>query len=140
MCKKFTCPEENELGARGVACRESVQVRKRVLIRGRGELGETKVDHRGNCPAFRINNASVLLNLDIDMTGYREALRFDGADPAGALVHKCIVRCEHMVTHEMTHYLGLLTSLMSPYGEEVRMITKESCRIAAPTSTTPIPV
>ena len=64
-----------------------------MLIRGRGALGETRVDHRGNCPAFRISNASVLLNLDIDFSGYREALRFEGSDPAGALVHDCIIRC-----------------------------------------------
>ncbi len=82
-----------------------MQVRKRVLMRGRGELGETKVDHRGNCPAFRMSNASVLLNLDIDMTGYREALRFDGTDPAGALVHECIIRCERMPTYEKNQAL-----------------------------------
>jgi len=74
-------------------CRDSVQVKKRVLIRGRGNLGETKVDHRGNSPAFRLSSSSVLLNLDLDMTGYREALKFEGSDPSGALVHDCIVRC-----------------------------------------------
>lgn len=67
-------------------------MKKRVLIRGTGALGETRVDHRGNAPAFRIANASVLLNLDIDMTGYTEALKFEGTDPAGALVHECIIR------------------------------------------------
>jgi len=75
------------------ACRDSVQVKKRVLIRGRGGLGETKVDHRGNSPAFRLSSSSVLLNLDLDMTGYREALKFEGSDPSGALMHDCIVRC-----------------------------------------------
>ena len=76
----------------GMEYRESVQVRKRVLIRGRGALGETRMDHRGNCPAFRLSNSSVLLNLDIDFSGYREALRFEGSDPSGALVHDCIIR------------------------------------------------
>ena len=76
-----------------MTCRESVNVRKRVLIRGRGSLGETRVDHRGNSPAFRLSNASVLLNLDIDFSGYREALRFEGSDPSGALIHDCIIKC-----------------------------------------------
>ena len=72
------------------ACRESIQVKKRVLIRGSGALGEAKLDFRGNSPAFRFRSSNVLLNLDIDFSGFREAVRFE--EQTGALMHRCIIK------------------------------------------------
>ena len=72
------------------ACRESIQVKKRVLIRGSGALGEASLDFRGNSPAFRFRSNSVLLNLEIDFSGFREAVRFE--EQTGALMHRCIIK------------------------------------------------
>ncbi|CAK0782952.1 hypothetical protein CVIRNUC_006147 [Coccomyxa viridis] len=70
---------------------ESIQVKKRVLIRGSGALGEASLDFRGNSPAFRFRSNSVLINLEIDFSGFREAVRFE--EQTGALMHRCIIKC-----------------------------------------------
>lgn len=44
----------------GLGCRETVHVSKRVLIRGEGMLGETRIDHRANCPALRIGRTCIV--------------------------------------------------------------------------------
>lgn len=40
--------------------RETVHVSKRVLIRGEGTLGETRIDQRANCPALRIGRTCLV--------------------------------------------------------------------------------
>ena len=56
----------------------TVDVTKRVLIRGEGRLHpnpETTVDARGNCPYLRITRTCVVQYLDLDFTGFCEAIR-----------------------------------------------------------------
>ena len=55
-----------------------MHVSKRVLIQGEGELGEARYDMRGNCPALRLSRACFVRRLDVDMTGFREALKVEG--------------------------------------------------------------
>ncbi|EIE22744.1 hypothetical protein COCSUDRAFT_16318 [Coccomyxa subellipsoidea C-169] len=72
---------------------ETVHVSKRVLIRGEGSLGETRIDHRANCPTLRISRSCVIQDLDIDMTGFREALKVEGAASVQPVCQNCIIRC-----------------------------------------------
>ncbi|BDA45677.1 probable UPF0225 protein Spro_2712 at N-terminal half [Coccomyxa sp. Obi] len=72
---------------------ETVHVSKRVLIRGEGTLGETRIDHRANCPALRIGRVCVVQGLDIDMTGFREAVKIEGPASVRPAIQNCIIRC-----------------------------------------------
>ncbi|KAK9852134.1 hypothetical protein WJX84_002432 [Apatococcus fuscideae] len=72
---------------------EAVNVGKRLLIEGSGQLGETKLDQRANSPTFRITRTCVIRNIDIDMTGFREAIFISGSGSVQPLVQHCIVRC-----------------------------------------------
>ena len=65
-------------------------MKKRVRIRGSAALGEARLDFRGNSPAFRFRSSSVLLNLDVDFSGFREAVRFE--QQTGALMHRFIIK------------------------------------------------
>ena len=73
--------------------RQSVDVDKRILIHGEGRLGEASLDQRANSPAFRLRRAAVLRNVDVDMTGFREAVLVEGAAALRPLIDGCIVRC-----------------------------------------------
>ena len=73
---------------------QSVNINKRVLIEGQGELGETVIDQRANCPTFRITRGGVVIrNLDIDHTGFREALLIEGKSSVTPLIENCILKC-----------------------------------------------
>ena len=65
---------------------------KRVLIRGEGMLGEARLDHRANCPALRIGRTCVVQGLDIDMTGFREAVKIEGPASVRPAIQNCIIR------------------------------------------------
>ena len=65
---------------------------KRLLIEGAGQLGETKIDQRANSPTFRISRTCVIRNIDIDMTGFREAIFISGPASVQPLIQHCIVR------------------------------------------------
>ena len=66
---------------------------RRVLIQAQGRLGDTRYDMRGNSPALRLGACCVVRGLDVDMTGFREALKIEGAQTARPLVLDCIIRC-----------------------------------------------
>lgn len=65
---------------------------KRLLIKGEGALGEARIDHRSNAPAFRISRSCVLHGIDIDMTGFREAVKVEGTSQVQPLIQNCIIR------------------------------------------------
>lgn len=67
---------------------------KRVLLRGEGSLGETKIDQRANSPAFRIRRTCVIDRLDLDMTGFRECVCTEGTRTTKALILGCRIRQE----------------------------------------------
>jgi tetratricopeptide (TPR) repeat protein len=75
---------------------ESVIVNKRVLIEGEGSLGESVIDQRANVPMFRITHGgggAVLRNIDLDQTGFREAVLVTGKAQVAPLIDGCIVKC-----------------------------------------------
>ena len=79
---------------RGVfAPRESLVVSKRVVLQGEGHLGAIRIDQRTNSAGLRLTRSCLLMNLDIDMTGFREAVRVEGSAGVQPLLLSCIVRC-----------------------------------------------
>ncbi|GMH45473.1 hypothetical protein BSKO_13430 [Bryopsis sp. KO-2023] len=72
---------------------KAVNVDKRVLIRGIGRLGCTKIDQRANSPTFRITASATILNIDLDMTGFRECILVDGDSTCQPIIHNCILKC-----------------------------------------------
>lgn len=73
---------------------ETVKITKRILIEGEGQLGETVVDQRANVPTFKIERGGVVIrNLDIDHTGFREAILIDGTDNVNPLIEGCDIKC-----------------------------------------------
>ncbi|WZN60423.1 Beta_helix domain-containing protein [Chloropicon roscoffensis] len=70
----------------------TIFVDKRVLIRSEGTLEETTIDHRGNSPIFRLTRTCVLQNVDVDMTGFREALFVYGGPEVSPIVEHCRFR------------------------------------------------
>ena len=70
-----------------------MDVDKRILIHGQGQLGQASLDQRANSPAFRIRRAAVLRNIDVDMTGFREAVLVEGSTALRPLIDGCIIRC-----------------------------------------------
>jgi len=85
-------------------------VTKRLLIRGDGALGETRIDQRANCPAFRVGRSCAIQNLDIDMTGFREALKVEGSQDVQPLIHQCIIRYRQ-VPLDLVHIVLLTHTL-----------------------------
>ncbi|KAA6428841.1 MAG: hypothetical protein FRX49_01716 [Trebouxia sp. A1-2] len=73
---------------------ETINIAKRILIRGCGSLGETTIDQRANCPTFRITRSAVIMNLMIDMTGFREAVLVTGTHKVGPVIRNCTIRCQ----------------------------------------------
>ena len=74
------------------APRESLVVGKRVLIEGEGLLGEARLDQRANSPGMRLRRSCWLRNLDLDMTGFREAVCIEGGPSVQPLLSSCILR------------------------------------------------
>ncbi|DBA69639.1 TPA: hypothetical protein ACH3X2_012700 [Trebouxia sp. C0005] len=72
---------------------ETINIAKRILIRGCGSLGETTIDQRANCPTFRITRSAVIMNLMIDMTGFREAVLVTGTHKVGPVIRNCTISC-----------------------------------------------
>lgn len=90
------CTDVSNTYGRASVCthlREAVDVDMRVLIHGQGALGEARIDQRANAPAFRLRRAAVLRNVDIDMTGFREALLVEGGPGVKPFVQRCVIRC-----------------------------------------------
>lgn len=61
---------------------EAVHVNKRLLIYGEGRLGETVIDQRANAPTFTVSRPCVIRNIKIELTGFRECLRFQRSPSA----------------------------------------------------------
>ena len=81
---------------------EAVVINKRLLIYGEGRLGETVIDQRANAPTFTVTRPCVIRNLKIELTGFRECLRFQsdaaltmpnaaGCASPSAIVDGCVV-------------------------------------------------
>ena len=68
-------------------------VTKRLLIRGAGGMGDARLDQRANSPALRLERACVVAGLDIDMTGFKEAVHIAGGAAVAPLIQRCILRC-----------------------------------------------
>ena len=73
----------------GAAC----EIRKRVLIRGEGAFREAVIDARNNSPIFRIHRPCVIQNLDIDFTGFSEAVRVEGKPSNNPLIEHAWIAC-----------------------------------------------
>jgi hypothetical protein len=71
----------------------TVEVDKRVLIRGEGRLGDTTVEQRSNSPLMRLSAPAVLQNLVLDLCGFRECLLVEGDARVTPLLEGCTVRC-----------------------------------------------
>ena len=80
---------------RGVhnGCGAVCDVDKRVVIRGEGDFREAVVDARNNSPIFRIQRPCVLMNLDIDFTGFSEAIRVEGKLTCDPLIEHAQIVC-----------------------------------------------
>lgn len=73
---------------------ETISIKKRILIEGEGQLGETVIDQRANTPTFKIERGGVLIrNLEIDHTGFREAVLIDGNEHVNPLIEHCDIKC-----------------------------------------------
>lgn len=73
---------------------ECVTINKRVIIHGEGSLGATVIDQRANVPTFRfVRGGAVVRNLDLDQTGFREAVLVDGPATVAPLIEQCIIKC-----------------------------------------------
>ncbi|PRW57622.1 tetratricopeptide repeat 1 [Chlorella sorokiniana] len=73
---------------------QCITLDKRLLIEGEGALGEASIDQRANVPTFRIQRGGVVLrNLDLDHTGFREALLVDGPTTVTPLIQSCNIKC-----------------------------------------------
>ena len=67
-------------------------VTKRLLIRGAGGMGDARLDQRANSPALRLERACTIEGLDIDMTGFKEAVHVAGGAAVAPLIQRCILR------------------------------------------------
>lgn len=66
---------------------------KRVLIFGEGALGQTVIDQRANSPTFRITRGGVVIrNIDVDMSGFCEAVMVVGGPAVQPLIEDCIIK------------------------------------------------
>ena len=68
-------------------------VDKRILIRGEGALKEATVDCRSNVPLFRVTRPCVIQNVDIDFTGFSQAIHVEGGENVDALIENCRIKC-----------------------------------------------
>ena len=71
---------------------EVVEVNKRVIIRGEGALRDAIVDCRNNSPLLRIKRSCVVQNLEIDFTGFSEAVRVLGDERVKPLIENCVIK------------------------------------------------
>lgn len=74
-------------------CGQVVDVDKRVIIRGEGAFREATIDARNNSPIFRITRPCVIQNVDIDFTGFSEAVRVVGDARVKPFIENCRVKC-----------------------------------------------
>ena len=81
---------------------------KRILVHGEGGLGDATFDQRANSPAFRIRRAAVLRNVDVDMTGFREAVLVEGPASLRPLIDACTVRCPACTSQDLTSSKGMV--------------------------------
>ncbi|KAL3162418.1 hypothetical protein ABBQ32_010088 [Trebouxia sp. C0010 RCD-2024] len=72
---------------------EAINITKRILLRGSGQLGDSKIDQRANSPTFRISRGAVIMNIEVDMTGFREAVLITGTDRVSPVLQKCSISC-----------------------------------------------
>ncbi|KAK3238945.1 hypothetical protein CYMTET_51090 [Cymbomonas tetramitiformis] len=72
---------------------QSVDVDKRVIIRGEGRLREASLDQRANSPSFRITRTCVIQNIELDMSGFREGVLVTGPSTVKPLIEHCTIRC-----------------------------------------------
>ena len=83
-------------------------VDKRILIEGEGLLGEARLDQRANSPGLRLRRSCWLRNLDLDMTGFREAVRIEGGPAVQPLLSSCILRYLLLAWHQRANTDGAL--------------------------------
>ena len=110
--------------------RESLVVDKRVVLQGEGGLGEAKIDQRTNSPGLRLGRSCLLMNLDVDMTGFREAARVEGPASVQPLLLSCILRCSCTSAAPMQ-----CSALSCPHCPCVRHC--QACRPHAPSCAVP---
>ena len=67
-------------------------VDKRILVRGEGALRDATVDCRNNAPTFRVERSCVLQNLDLDHTGFCEAVLIAGDRRVRPLIERCGIK------------------------------------------------
>ena len=88
-------------------CRETINITKRILLRGSGGLGDTKLDQRANCPTFRLGRSAVIMHVEVDMTGFREAILITGTDRVCPVLQDCSIRyllAVYWLKHNMPMY------------------------------------
>jgi parallel beta-helix repeat protein len=71
----------------------AVDVNKRVLIRGEGQLGDTVLEQRANAPLFRLLAPAVVQNLVLDLCGFRECISCEGSARCTPLLESCTIKC-----------------------------------------------
>jgi parallel beta-helix repeat protein len=72
----------------------TVDVTKRVWIKGEGCLKEATIDMRANSPTFRITRSSVVSNVDFDFSGFAESLRVsqvEKGNPTNKNAFECLI-------------------------------------------------
>lgn len=74
-------------------CGQVADVDKRVIIRGEGAFREATLDARNNSPIFRITRPCVIQNVDVDFTGFSEAIRIVGDERVKPFIENCRVKC-----------------------------------------------
>jgi len=74
-------------------CGQVADVDKRVIIRGEGAFREATLDARNNSPIFRITRPCVIQNVDVDFTGFSEAIRIVGDERVNPFIENCRVKC-----------------------------------------------
>ena len=74
-------------------CGQVADVDKRVIIRGEGAFREATLDARNNSPIFRITRPCVIQNVDVDFTGFSEAIRIVGDERVNPFVENCRIKC-----------------------------------------------
>lgn len=111
---------------------DTLTINKRILIQGQGSLGETVIDQRANNPTFRLTRTgAVLHNLDIDHTGFREALLIEGSGGSspGPLVDGCRVQCSG---DDVIHVAGQANALLRGCiitGKKAGLRAFEECQV-----------
>lgn len=71
---------------------EVCEINKRVLIRGEGAFRDATVDCRNNSALFRIKRPCVIQNVDVDFTGFSEAIRIVGDERVKPFIENCVVK------------------------------------------------